>query len=365
MAWFKAQATGNGKAEVVIDKVIGSDWEPGWVLDFFGETSARDFIDAIEALGDLNEITVRLNSPGGEVYSGIRIMNYLRSHKAKVHMIVDGIAASIASVILLAGDTRTMGIGSQVMVHDPMTGICGAYTEKELRTRADELAKIKDAIVGAYVAGTGKTEDDIRDLLSQGDVYLNSAEAVEWGFATATDEKIPAAAMADPRQFQAQVKMQIEMQTKVDAEKARADAAEQKFSELTKKYDEAADKVVALTGEISALKSPAAAEADFVIEACDQASLPALAVAMIKEKLPQAAVEQRLALAGQVRDIAKAGGIEAEQLLAHLGDPLKMMQTAIVEAKAVVDPDLDTHNHPHKPDNHAAGWSAAFSKTTK
>lgn len=354
MSWFKAMASDDGKAaNVVIDKVIASDWEPDWVLDFFGEKSARMFIEAVDALGDVDEIHLKINTPGGDVYSGIRITNYLINHKAKVHVTVEGIAASIGSVIMLAGDTRTMGIGAQVMTHSPSAGLHGWFTEAQLREHADRVAKIEDAIVDVYVARTGKTEDEIRDLLGKGDVYMDADDAMAWGFATATDESLPAVAMADPRQFQSQIRMQAELRDL----REQLTAANTANDDMQTKYD-------AAVAELDALRNPEAAAADYVIDACDKASLPVLAVDMIKQKLPQATVDQRLALAAQVRDIAAAGGISAEALLAHISDPIQMMRVAITEAKAEADQDLDSH-HTNQTPSHADSWSAAFSKTTK
>ncbi|EGP18439.1 hypothetical protein, partial [Halomonas sp. TD01] len=77
MSWFKAKALADNprKAHVVIDKPIGSDWAPDWIADFTGEKAAREFIAEVDALGELDEITVEINSPGGDVASGVRIMN--------------------------------------------------------------------------------------------------------------------------------------------------------------------------------------------------------------------------------------------------------------------------------------------------
>lgn len=357
MKWFTAQANGDGTANVIIDKIIASDWTPDWIVDFFGEKSARDFIDAVDALGDLTEINLKVNTPGGDVFSGIRIANYLINHKATVHVTVEGMAASIGSVIMLGGDTRTMLLGSRVMAHKPSAGLDGWFTAEDLRNHADRVDEIENAIIEIYVARTGQTEETIRDMLSQGDYYMDADKAIAMGFATGKSEQLKAAACVDQVMF--------DMQAKLRAGLVRAEQAEAKYVAMVDKYDLAADRIVALTSELEAFKNPAAATAEFVIEACGTAELEGLAVAMIKEKLPEATVTQRLALAGKVRDIAKAGGIEADPLLAHLGDPLKMMQHAIVEAKAAVDPDLDTNHHQHKPDNHADSWSAAFSKTTK
>src|SRR5690554_5380188 len=119
MPWFTAQARDDNPryAHVVIDKPIGSDWAPDWIADFTGQQPAREFIAAVDALGDLDEIDLDLNTPGGDVASGVRIYHYLRDHPAKVNVRVTGMAASIGTIIMMAGDTRSMAIGSTMMTH--------------------------------------------------------------------------------------------------------------------------------------------------------------------------------------------------------------------------------------------------------
>ncbi|RKR79173.1 head maturation protease, ClpP-related [Marinobacter nauticus] len=331
MTWFKALATGDGKADVTIDKIIASDWTPDWVVDFFGEKSARDFIEAIDALGDLTDIHLKLNTPGGDVYSGIRIANYLIEHKAKVHVTVEGLAGSIGSVILLSGDTRTMLLGSRVMTHKPSTGLQGWFTSEDLRNHADRVDDIESAIIEIYTSRTGKSEAEIRNLLEQGDHYMGADEALEWGFATAKSEKLKAVACTDAVVF--------EMQTDLMAAKATASAFEAKAESLTKEFGE-------LKAELEAFKNPVVATADEVISMCAEAGLESMAVAMAKEKLPLATVEARLKLAAEVKDIAAAGGLDADVLMQHISNPTQMLRTAITEAKALTDQDLDHHHTP-------------------
>lgn len=335
MKWFTAQASGDRTAKVVIDRAIGSDWAPDWVADFTGEQPAREFIEAVDALGELDRIDLEINSPGGDVASGVRIMNYLKSHQAEVHVKVTGMAASIATVIMLGGDTRTMGVGTSIMTHRASTLMMGYYNRKELEDHATGIAAIDNAIVDAYVATTGKTADEINALLDRGDVYMGADEAIEWGFATDKDAKLKAVASADPAQF----RQQIEMQGKIRAAEAEAAGYKAQLEAQNKSLDE-------LRTELEGFKNPAAATADEVIARCSEAGFDSLAVSMAKEKLPMAAIESRLKFAAEVKDIATAGGLDADVLMKHVSNPTQMLRTAIAEAKALVDQDLEHHHTP-------------------
>ena len=339
MSWFKAQASGDGKASVVIDRAIGSDWAPDWVSDFTGEKPARDFIDAIEALGELSEINIDLNSPGGDVASGIRIMNYLKNHPATVNIRVTGMAASIATVILMAGDKRTMGVGATIMVHNPMGWMAGYFTESEMRERAEAMSVIKTAMVEAYMEGTGSTAEAISELLDKGDTYLGADDAIAMGFITHKDAKLKAVASADPEMFKAQ----LETQGTIRALTSARDGLQAQLDALKNDHDQV---VSALQNELDAFKNPVAASADEVIEICSQHGLDALAVQMVKQKLPASTVQARIQMAKDVQDIAKASGIEASPLMAHLDSPIQMISAAITEAKALVDQNIDHHHVP-------------------
>ncbi len=342
MPWFKAQASGDRTAKVVIDRAIGSDWAPDWVADLFGDKAAREFIDAIEAFGELDQIDLELNSPGGDVYSGIRIMNYLRNHKATVNVRVTGMAASIATVVMLGGDSRTMAIGSQLMTHRAAAGMCGFFTKADLDKYGEQISKVDQAVVEAITSVTGKSAEEVGALLDQGDTYLSADEAIEWGFATAKDEGIRAVASADFGHY----RMQLEMQGKVNALKAQVTDEQAKAKSLKAQIDSQASNIENLMLELESFRNPKAATADEVISMCAEAGLESMAVAMAKEKLPLATVEARLKLAAEVKDIAAAGGLDADVLMQHISNPTQMLRTAITEAKALTDQDLDHHHTP-------------------
>lgn len=207
MPWFTAQALAENPriAHIAIDNPIGSDWAPDWISDFTGEKPARELIAAIDAMGELDEIHIELNCPGGDVASGVRIYNYLKNHRATVHTKVTGMAASIAVTIMMAGDTRTMGVGTTVMTHRASSLMVGFFNAKEMQETAANLTKFDDAIVDVFVGVTGKTAEEINGLLDQGDTVMGADEALTWGIATAKDAQLQAVACADMSKFRKQL----------------------------------------------------------------------------------------------------------------------------------------------------------------
>ena len=130
---------------------------------------------------DVDVINVHISSYGGEVAEGLAIYNALKQHKAKVRTFCDGFACSIASVIFMAGDERIMSNASLLMVHNPWT-----YTEgnaQELRKTAEDLDKMSQASVNAYMERVSITDEEVKKLLDE-ESWLLPAEALEYGFAT-------------------------------------------------------------------------------------------------------------------------------------------------------------------------------------
>lgn len=178
---IKVQAKANGTAEVLIYGPIGEDWYGNGV-------TAKQFRDDLKAAGDVSEIVVRVNSPGGEVFDGIAIYNELRAHKARKIVQVDGYAASIATVIAMAGDEIVLGTGTAMMIHGPSTFAWGPADT--MRETADMLDKVAVGMVDAY-ARFNKTlaREDIEALMTGGDHWYTAAEAIKAGFATRMAEE--------------------------------------------------------------------------------------------------------------------------------------------------------------------------------
>lgn len=156
-----------------------------WAWEEYGEMSAQILSKQLEALGDVNEINVYINSYGGEVAEGLAIYNALRRHKAKVRTFCDGFACSIASVIFMAGDERIMNEASLLMIHNAWTWASG--NAAELRKQAEDLDKITQASVEAYKAHSSLKEEEIKALMDA-ETWILPSEALEYGFATSVEK---------------------------------------------------------------------------------------------------------------------------------------------------------------------------------
>ena len=168
------------------------------VIDGFWGISASSIYQAIKDRSGIKTIRLRINSPGGSVFEGMAIYNMLRSHPARKIVNVDGIAASMASVIALVGDDIEMGEGAWIMIHDPLGRISG--DAEELREMADRLDKLKSDIVAIYARKTGKVRDEIADMMTA-ETWLNASEAVANGFATRQVAGLQIAACASLEQY--------------------------------------------------------------------------------------------------------------------------------------------------------------------
>lgn len=153
-------------------------------ISWFG-ISAEQFIKDINGI-DAKTIHIRFNSPGGNVFDGISIANAIRAHKSKTVSHIDGLAASIASVIALASDEVRMADNSFLMIHDPWSMVIG--TAQTMREEADLLDKVGGSISKTYVAKTGKSEQEIADLMRK-ETWMTADEAKELGFVDAIDDE--------------------------------------------------------------------------------------------------------------------------------------------------------------------------------
>jgi ATP-dependent protease ClpP protease subunit len=156
-------------------------------IGYFGIT-AGDFTRDLGSV-KAKTINLRINSPGGSVFDGLTIFNRLREHPATVNVTVDGVAASIASVIAMAGDSVTMGRGAQLMIHNPSGLVMGQ--SQDMREMADLLDKLaRDSIADVYRAKAGGTAEKWLDLMAT-ETWLSADEAVAHGLAdtVAGDDK--------------------------------------------------------------------------------------------------------------------------------------------------------------------------------
>ncbi len=173
---YYALETNGKEADIYIFGDITS-WE--W---FENDVSSYTLSKELQALDpDIEIINVHINSYGGEVAEGLAIYNLLRNHKAKVRTYCDGFACSIASVIFMAGDERIMNAASLLMVHNAWMYTAG--NADQLRKDADDLDKITQASINAYMQNVNITEDKLKELLDA-ETWILPSEALEMGFAT-------------------------------------------------------------------------------------------------------------------------------------------------------------------------------------
>lgn len=186
-------------AEVLIFGDIGESWWGEYV-------TAKEFITEINAL-EVDSMTVRINSAGGSVPDGLAIYNALKRHPAHVTTVNDGMAMSIASLILMAGDTVEMAENSLLMIHAPWTYAGGNAVE--LRNVADMLDKWSQAMSASYAAKTGRPQSEMLAWLTDGqDHYFTATEASTEKLVDSVISAMPIAAMAggpqlDPNRYRA------------------------------------------------------------------------------------------------------------------------------------------------------------------
>lgn len=165
------------------------------IFDFIGEDfwtgggfTAKRMSAALRSIGK-NDVTVQVNSPGGDVFEGIAIYNLLRSHPAKVTVEVVGWAASIASIVAMAGDEIRMGLGTFMMVHNAWGGVIG--NRHDMREAAALFDGFDAALVDIYEARTGMTRAGIEKLMDA-ETFMGPSEAVKNGFADVVADDISA-----------------------------------------------------------------------------------------------------------------------------------------------------------------------------
>lgn len=167
---------------ISIYDVIGEDF---WTGGFTAKRAAG----ALRSIGS-NDVTVKINSPGGDMFDGIAIYNLLREHPAKVTVKVMGLAASAASIIAMAGDEIRMGLGTFMMVHNAWGMVIG--NRHDMRAAADLFDEFDGALVDVYEARTGLKPEDVESIMDA-ETFLSASTAVEKGFADAVDDGISAA----------------------------------------------------------------------------------------------------------------------------------------------------------------------------
>ena len=179
---YSPRAAANEAATIHIFDQIGEDWFSNSGI------TAKSFADTLQAVGP-GPLNVEINSPGGNVWDGLAIYNMLRGRQSAVTTRVVGVAASIASIIALAGDTVEIADAALMMIHDP-SGLT-AGTSEDMRKMADALDQHAAILSGVYEKKTGKTASAIRAAM-KAETWFTSAEAITFGLADKLSEEKPA-----------------------------------------------------------------------------------------------------------------------------------------------------------------------------
>jgi ATP-dependent Clp protease protease subunit len=185
----RAAAAGANEAEVFLYDAIVDDQE---TADWIGGVAPEAFVKELRAL-NVGTIHLRINSPGGSVFAARTIEQALREHKARVVVHIDGLAASAATFIAMAGDEVVMGKGAMFMIHKAWTLAYG--NADDLLHTAGLLEKIDSTLADTYAARTGKDAEQIGAWMAA-ETWFTAQEAVDAGFADRVAEDAPKAATA-------------------------------------------------------------------------------------------------------------------------------------------------------------------------
>lgn len=188
--YYSMKNLANNEGEINLFGVIreGSWWSED------STTSANGFRKALEGLGNVSKIYVNINSIGGAVYEGQAIYSMLKRHAATIHVRVEGIAASIASVIAMAGDVIEIPKNAQLMIHNPTDGVYGGI--KDFERGITRLETATESIVATYHEKTGIDVEELKNLMAE-ETWYTGQEAYDAGFATLVSNDVNMAACAE------------------------------------------------------------------------------------------------------------------------------------------------------------------------
>ena len=184
--WYNIQNKADNSADVYIFNEIGT----------YGIT-AQDFISDIKDLKD-TPINLHVNSIGGDVFDGMAIYNVIKRREARTTVYIEGIAASIATIIALGADEVIMAENSLFMIHNAWGGAMGEA--KDMRKTADTLEKISSELTDIYMKKTGLSYEALAEMMDE-ETWLNAQEAFDYGFIDTISDSIKVAAKYDVSKF--------------------------------------------------------------------------------------------------------------------------------------------------------------------
>ena len=336
-SWYAIRARGTG-AEVAIYDEIGA----------YG-VSAKGFLAELGALPEGTPVDLRLNSPGGSVFDAVAIHNAIKRHEGTVTVWIDGIAASAASYIAMAGDEIVMPENAFLMIHDPAGLVMG--TAEDMRAMAEALDKVKGSLVSGYAAKSGRTPEEVSAIMAS-ETWFDASDAVAQGFADRLIEPVRIAANFDIGRFRNAPPVLVEQ---VEADQDSDDAADCVEIEADEDTDEAAE-----GDQLSDVENEQAAAADTAqppAETPPPSGAPPDPAAIRADAIGHArAVIDLCLLAGQAQ---MAGRFLEENA------SLDEVRAALLAAKAEAEPEIVPH-HPQPGRSSAARpWGEIVARTFK
>lgn len=230
--WTKNEET--GERELAIDRAIGGDDD--FISWLFDEITPKNFRDELNS-GD-GDIVVRINSEGGDVFAANEIYNMLKEYRGKVHVRIDAIAASAASVIAMAGDVIEISPVGMIVIHNPYTVAEG--DAEEFKIAASQLESVKENIINAYELKTKLPRAKLSRMMDE-ETFIHAHKAVELRFADKIigEENISAIEANDGissrRQVENSIKNALRIKSKSAVPDNRVDAAQFQRRLLRKK----------------------------------------------------------------------------------------------------------------------------------
>ena len=294
-SWYSARRRKNARTGKTVGEIsIFSD------IGAYGVT-ASDFNASLKGLGKVDTLDLRISSNGGDVSDGFAIFNMLDRHSARVVVTVEGLAASMASVIAMAGDEVVMPSNAMMMIHNPWGGVVGEGDQ--IVSFGEALMKMQASIIAAYAGRTGLSDKKLSAMMNR-ETWLSAEEAVELGFADSVQEPMRMAASIDiskfshaPKNFRANMESKM-TKTRNNAARANAQDEDMEFENTGKTEAEIRADLLAHSGEVRSL--------------CALAGFPELAEGFVTEDKSLSDVTAALTK-------AKADKAEADKLAAKNG----------------------------------------------
>lgn len=331
----------------------------GTVGDLFWDESfsSADVIMALAQVGRSQDVVVRINSGGGIATEGAAIHSALAAHKGTKTIIVEGIAASAASVIAMAGDEVVMAAGALMMVHDPSGFTFGTVADHQLQIRA--LTALATAMAGIYADKTGKTVDETR-MDMQAELWMTPEDAVTAGYAdrvqnrASNDNTVAEPTAFDFRLYQHPPERLVALAdqhawTKRTRHLAASPVNPPRQMENPMANDPAGQKPATKTDHQAALEAAvnsavaearattiSRSDASEIVKACMDGGVPAMATSLLAEGVTLAEAKTRVGAASQIKDLVALARRANPEIPANTADTFLAEGKTVEQARAAL-----------------------------